>query len=202
MHNLNDLTENTIIERLSENTESTYDLGEKLGRCDYKKASVLIPFVRQNEAWHILFICRAESDKDRHSGQVAFVGGKAEASDDSEIDTALRESHEEIGVKPDDVNVLGQIGCHYSVSNFEITPVVATIPWPYDLTLQASEVSRTFTLPLSWLADESNYEIRNRQPPESNRQIPVVFYNEYQGEILWGATARMMLSLIKGLKRS
>ena len=201
MSHLNDLTENQIIERLTENNASTYDLGKKLPSVEYKKASVLIPFVRENDEWHVLFIRRAESDKDRHSGQVAFVGGKAEESDNSEIDTALRESHEEIGVHPDHVNVLGKIGCHYSVSNFEITPVVATIPWPYDLTLQASEVGRTFTLPLAWLSDENNYEFRNRRPPESKQEIPVVFFNEYEGELLWGATAKMMLSLIKGLKR-
>ncbi|MGK0272799.1 MAG: 8-oxo-dGTP pyrophosphatase MutT (NUDIX family) [Cocleimonas sp.] len=202
MSNLNNLTENQIIERLSAhtNTESTFDIADQFATTEYKKASVLIPLVKKNNNWHVLFIRRAESDKDRHSGQVAFVGGKAETSDDSEIDTALRETQEEIGVNPKDVNVLGQIGSHYSVSRFQITPVIATLPWPYDLKLEPGEVGHTFTYPLSWLADESNYEIRNRQPSESNKQVPVIFFKEHEGELLWGATARMMISFIKILK--
>ncbi len=197
---LDHLTESQIIECLSSDTESTFDLAKQFDTDEYRKASVLIPLVRKNNAWHILFIRRAESEKDRHSGQVAFVGGKAELSDDSEIATALRETHEEIGVNPEDVKVLGQIGSHYSVSQFKITPVVATLPWPYDLSLDPGEVSHTFTLPLSWLADESNYKIKYHQPPETDQQVPVIFFNEFNGELLWGATAKMMLSLIKAIK--
>ena len=200
MFNLDHLTENQIIERLSADSENTYDLTKQLSAGDYKKASVLIPFVRENNAWHIVFIRRAESEKDRHSGQVAFVGGKAEAFDDSEIDTALRETQEEIGVNPKDIKILGKIGSHYSVSCFQITPVVATLPWPYDLSLDPAEVSHTFTLPLAWLADQNNYEIKHHQPAESKQKVPVIYFNEYKGELLWGATARMMISLIKTLK--
>lgn len=207
MANIDQLTENQIIERLSTieiNAEvnSTHDLPPKLNESEYRKASVLIPFVRIEDAWHIVFIRRAESDKDRHSGQVAFVGGKEEAIDKSVVDTAIRETQEEIGVDPADVNVLGQLGFHYSVSRFEISPIVATIPWPYNLILDPAEVSRTFTLPLTWLADENNYEIKKRQAPESNQQVPVVYFNKYDGELLWGATARMILSLITVLKQS
>jgi len=200
MPNLDTLTENQIIECLNKEINHTFDLPMQLADNKYRKASVLIPFVRKNDAWHIVFIRRADSEKDRHSGQVAFVGGKAEAFDSSAIDTALRETQEEIGVNPADVKVLGQLGFHYSVSRFEITPVVAILPWPYDLSLEPAEVSHTFTLPLAWLADENNYKIKNRQPPESNKQVPVVYFNEYEGELLWGATARMMLSLIKTLR--
>ncbi len=78
--------------------------------------------------------------------------------------------------------------------------MVATIPWPYDLSLDPGEVSHTFTLPLSWLADESNYKIKYHQPPETDQQVPVIFFNEFNGELLWGATAKMMLSLIKAIK--
>ncbi len=200
MSNLDTLTEDQIIERLDADTENTFDLTEQFVASEYKEASVLIPFVREKDTWHIVFIRRAESEKDRHSGQVAFVGGKAEASDDSAIDTALRETQEEIGVKPADVKILGKIGFHYSVSRFQITPVVATLPWPYDLSLDPAEVSRTFTLPLAWLADDKNHEIRHHQPAESKQKVPVIYFNEYEGELLWGATAKMMLSLIKTLK--
>ena len=201
MHrSMNSLSPTQISERLTIPSATTYDLPESLKPSQFKKASVLIPFVRENDSWHILFIRRADSDRDRHSGQVAFVGGKAEATDSNEIETALRETHEEIGVDPADVTILGQLGPHYSISSFQITPIAATLPWPYKLTLETAEVSRTFTIPLTWLANENNYEIRDRKPPESDKSIPVVYYKKYQGELLWGATARMILSLINTLK--
>lgn len=200
MSNIHKLSEQQISDRLSSDTNQTYDLPNAFSEDEYRKASVLIPFVKQDNEWHIVFIRRADSDKDRHSGQVAFVGGKAEDFDNSDIDTALRETQEEIGIDPSDVTVLGEMGSHFSLSRFQITPVVATIPWPYNLSIDPAEVSHTFTLPLAWLADESNHKIINRQPPESNEQIPVVYFNENKGELLWGATARMMLSLIKTLK--
>jgi len=203
MSNLDLLTQEQISERLHTKTDISFDIPpdtNQTNEINYRKASVLIPFVRIDDAWHIVFIRRSESDKDRHSGQVAFVGGKEEHVDHSVIDTALRETQEEIGVNPTDVKILGKLGFHYSVSHFEISPIVATIPWPYQLKPDPAEVSRVFTLPLSWLADENNYEIRQRQPPESYKKIPVVYFNKYNDELLWGATARMILSLINRLK--
>lgn len=199
MPNLDSLTLTQIMERLKTDSANTSDLPLKTPASEYKKASVLIPFVRKNNQWHVLFIRRADSDRDRHSGQVAFVGGKADETDETEIHTALRETQEEIGVDPEHVIVLGQIGSHFSVSSFQITPIVATLPWPYDLTLEVAEVSSTFTIPLKWLADSDNYEVRDRQPPEFDKPIPVVYFKEYEGEILWGASAKMMVSLIRAL---
>jgi 8-oxo-dGTP pyrophosphatase MutT (NUDIX family) len=160
-----------------------------------KQAAVLVPFVKVGTEWHLLFIQRSEHEKDQHSGQVAFAGGKAEESDKNMQATALRETHEEIGVSPSDVTVLGQLNHHYSISHFQITPVVATLPWPYDLTLQTAEVAATFTIPLRWLADTNNYRIEERQL--HGRSSPVVYFEPYDGYLLWGATARMVLSLLE-----
>ena len=164
------------------------------------KAAVLIPFLRIEDSWHILFIRRSIIKNDMHSGQVAFAGGKQEASDNSLIETALRETHEEIGIHPDDIEVLGSLNPHYTISSFEVTPIIATVSWPYDLTLQSSEVSHAFTLPLEWLADETNHEVRYRKLAELQEPVPVLYFKENQGELLWGATARMTLSLIKTLR--
>ena len=100
MPNLDSLTLTQIMERLKTDSANTSDLPLKTPASEYKKASVLIPFVRKNNQWHVLFIRRADSDRDRHSGQVAFVGGKADETDETEIHTALRETQEEIGVHP------------------------------------------------------------------------------------------------------
>ncbi|MEB8434506.1 CoA pyrophosphatase [Cocleimonas sp. KMM 6892] len=211
---INDLSPEEIQQCLNKQIPSSYDVPTSPGNSNnsetgqypnqlnkaQRKAAVLIPFLRIEESWHILFIRRSIIENDMHSGQVAFVGGKHEENDPSIIHTALRETHEEIGIDPNDVNVLGKLNPHYTVSRFEVTPVIATVAWPYDLTLQKSEVSHAFTLPLDWLADENNHEIRYREVPNVKEPIPVLYFKEYEGELLWGATARMTDSLIKTLK--
>ena len=202
MNNFNLLTEEEITARLRNQIPPTYDVPSSYVGEQCKKASVLIPFVRIEDSWEVLFIRRSESEHDRHSGQVAFVGGKAEDFDPTPEATALRETHEEIGIVPEHVRILGELSPHYSISQFQITPFVGTLPWPYNLKLDSSEVSHTFTLPLNWLANENNYEIRYRQLSESQEPVPVVYFDQYNGELLWGATARMTLALIKMLQHS
>jgi hypothetical protein len=92
------------------------------------------------------------------------------------------------------VKLFGHLTTHHSISNFKITPVVGQVPWPYALHLQRSEVDRAFTIPLNWLADPHNHELRVRELNGS--KVPVVYFKEYDGELLWGATARMTLNLL------
>ena len=194
MNELSNLSVTEIHQRLLSPLQPTHDVPTYQNDKALKKAAVLVPFVKQDDEWHLLFIKRSEHENDRHSGQVAFAGGRHEESDDSLEMTALREAHEEVGIEPEHVTVLGELNHHYSVSNYEITPIVATVPWPYDLTLQKSEVAATFTIPLSWLANEDNYKLEKRQ--FDGVEIPVVYFKKYNNYLLWGATARMTLSLL------
>lgn len=166
-------------------------------------ASVLVPLFWHQGEWHLLFIRRVESLRDRHSGQVAFPGGRRDPADASTIATALREAEEEVGLAPASVNVIGTLANYHTSSNFDVTPVVAIVPWPYDYRAQPSEVDRIFSIPLSWLADERQVELRDRSfklPELRDRvEMKVVYYNRYDGELLWGATARMTLSFLKAL---
>lgn len=200
MNNFNHLTEEEITTRLRNQIPPTYDVPSSYIGKQCKKASVLIPFVRIEDSWEVLFIRRSESEHDRHSGQVAFAGGKAEDFDSTPEATALRETHEEIGIVPKHVRILGELSPHYSISQFQITPFVGTLPWPYNLKLDSSEVSHTFTLPLNWLANDDNHEIRYRHLSETSDPVPVVYFDKYKDELLWGATARMTLALVKMLK--
>lgn len=186
--------------RLHAQNETTYDVPPELLGDKHRQAAVLIPFVRIEESWHILYIRRTQYEGDRHSGQVAFAGGKRDPQDIDLAATALREAEEEIGLSPKDINLLGSINHHHTISDFQVTPFVAELPWPYSFKLDEVEVARVFTLPLSWLADERNYRSEERLHPESKRHWPVVYYDYYDGELLWGATARMTLSLIALLK--
>ncbi len=164
-------------------------------------AAVLIPLVWQDNQWKILFIRRAQNTRDRHSGQVAFPGGRIEPSDSSPIAAALRETHEEIGVAAEQIKVIGCIEPYTTVSNYEVTPVAGVVNWPTTLKLQSSEVARAFLIPLDWLRERENFTFRARQnmDPQSARRHPIIVYEPFDDEILWGATARMTINFLKAL---
>ncbi|MDH3764167.1 MAG: CoA pyrophosphatase [Gammaproteobacteria bacterium] len=200
MPDLDRLSAEDIRQRLHAQNGTTYDVPPEMLSDSAREAAVMVPFLRIEESWHILYIRRAHYEGDRHSGQVAFAGGKRDEGDDSLLATALRETEEEVGIAADDIEVLGHINHHHTISEFQVRPYVALMPWPYRLTLDEIEVARAFTMPLNWLAQEANYRTEERVHPESNRPWPVVYYDLYDGEMLWGATARMTLSLIDVLR--
>lgn len=196
MNNFDYLSEHAIAQSLRQQQTPTYD-AKPFQQQTLKQAAVLIPFVRVNRSWHLVFIRRSVFEHDRHSGQVAFAGGKYEPQDIDLQATALRETHEEIGIHPKDIHVLGQLNSHHSVTAFQIRPIVGTLRWPYALDVDEREVARVFTIPLNWLANPDNHEIRYRRFPSFNQPVPVAYFKEYDGELLWGATARMVLSLLQ-----
>ncbi len=129
-----------------------------------------------------------------------------EAADDhSALATALRETFEEIGVANDLVRPIQELQAYFTISNFKVMPVVGVIDWPTKLTLQKEEVSRVFTIPLDWLRDRNNFtlrprsEIDNRANDNPARPHPIVIYDKYDNEVLWGATARMTLNFLQAL---
>lgn len=168
-------------------------------------AAVLVPLVQQQGEWHLLYIRRSRNERDRHSGQVAFPGGRAEPFDACLSATALREANEEVGLDTSRVQLLGKLPEYVTVSHYQVTPVVGVVDWPQPLTLQTSEVARAFTIPLSWLQQSENYELRDAPRLASAGSAPpprrsVVYYQRYDGELLWGATARITLNLIKACR--
>jgi 8-oxo-dGTP pyrophosphatase MutT (NUDIX family) len=135
-----------------------------------------------------------------HSGQVSFPGGRADPDDLSPEATALREAQEEIGLNPADVRLLGRLPDYITITNYLVTPVVARIPWPYPLIPSPVEVSRIFTIPLEWLADPRNFEEKPRPLPIPGGLSGVIYYHLYDQELLWGASARFTLALLKSLE--
>ena len=151
-----------------------------------QSASVLVPMLKNEGQWEILFT-RRTSSLPEHSGQVAFPGGRADPEDENSEETALREAEEEINLSPKDVLILGRLRELRTITNYCVQPIVGKIPWPYDFKLAKEEVSRVFTIPLGWLADPSNRRIQYRELPDPHSPIPVIYFNKYEGESAVGS---------------
>lgn len=194
---LDGLDSRTIAERLSGEVGQTYEL-PGISKAP-RPSAVLLPLFRQAEAWHLLFIRRAENERDSHSGEVAYPGGRCEDCDTDVIATALRESEEEVGLPPNQVEVLGELDSYQTVSNHLVSPVVGQIPWPLELQHNPTEVARIFSIPLAWLAQPANHQIKLWPEEQHPQARPVVFFKPYDNELLWGVSARITLDLIKRL---
>jgi 8-oxo-dGTP pyrophosphatase MutT (NUDIX family) len=161
-------------------------------------AAVLIPLVLDHNTWKLLFIKRTRHKHDRHSGQIAFPGGRADLDDPSLQVTALRETQEEIGVDQADVEILGKSCSITTVTDYEISPYVGLLPWPYQLTLSKEEVEKTLLIPINWLADPVNHRQEYWESPAvPGFEIPVYFFSEFEGEVLWGATAQIVVDFLE-----
>ena len=164
-----------------------------------RSAAVLTPLFQENHEWKLLFIRRTFHENDLHSGQVAFPGGRCEPQDPNPETTALREAAEEVGIQPQMVDVLGRLRDMLTISHYRVSPIVGKIPWPKPLTPQPDEVSRIFSIPLAWLADPKNRDVHFQTIPILGKTVPVIYFKPFDGEILWGATARITILLLEAL---
>jgi 8-oxo-dGTP pyrophosphatase MutT (NUDIX family) len=160
-----------------------------------RPAAVLVPLILDAARWHLLFTRRAEN-VETHRGQVSFPGGRVEPGDADAVAAALRETQEEIGVRPEDVRILGRLDSLLTVTQYLITPVVGVLPWPYVLRPDPVEVAGIFQIPLDWLADPKHLERRTRPALAGGPDVPVYSYAPYEGNVLWGASARITLDLL------
>jgi len=161
-----------------------------------RRAAVMIPMLEIDHQWHILLTKRSDSLTE-HRGQVAFPGGAQEVQDKDLTQTGLREMQEEIGIRPQDVRVFGNLGDMPIMTGYLIRPFVCEIPWPYILEISNAEVQSAFKVPLSWLANPKNH--RSEYRSYAGREYPVVYFDHYDGHQLWGASAEMTLALLEAL---
>ena len=160
---------------------------EKITGENLRASAVLIPLFYDQGQCHILFTERSD-EVNFHKGQVCFPGGTQESSDSSLLQTALREIEEEISLKAKDVEILGELDDSLTLtSNYVISPFVAFIPHPYPFKADGREIKEIFSVPLSFLMDEANF-----------RQDSYDY--EYEGHIIWGATARILRQFVDLLK--
>jgi 8-oxo-dGTP pyrophosphatase MutT (NUDIX family) len=160
-------------------------------------SAVLIPIYRQDGEYHIVFIKRTMTVKE-HKGQISFPGGTRDKDDKNLLDTALREAEEEIGLRREDVTLLGEMDDEITTtSNFIVTPFVAKIPWPYRFTLNREEVEEVISIPIKALLDKTcckpDTEVLDGKKVAS-------FTYQYQSTLIWGATARILNKLLEIIK--
>lgn len=194
------LTEAQITQKLLEALEAAgpsppgYAEVELTEETHLKCAAVLIPLVWHEDEWHLLFTRRTDH-VESHKGQVSFPGGACDEGEQTPEQTALREAEEEIGLAPRDVRVLGRLTDLITITYFRVTPVVGVVRWPAVFRVGQHEVARVFTMPLAWLADPVNrwqFEL-----PATRRTL--IAFHPFDGELLWGASARMTVEFLDAL---
>lgn len=154
-------------------------------------AAVLVPLVQRETGMTVLLTQRTAHLRD-HAGQISFPGGRCEERDNSVIETALREAHEEVGLDPGQVEVLGILPEYRTGTGFSITPVVALVHPPLNLKLDDFEVAEAFETPLSFLLDSANWL---RQHIDYQGSLHEYYAMPWEGYYIWGATAGMLVSL-------
>jgi len=156
-------------------------------------AAVLAAVVEREGDHYLLFTKRADH-LGEHAGQMSFPGGGREPSDDDLRATALREAEEEIGLRPDEAEIVGRLDDIRTTSKYAVTPYVARIP-DREYTPDEREVAEVAVLPVSDLLDADNYEVERREHPRYGEAI--VHFFHVDGYTVWGATARILVQLLE-----
>lgn len=154
-----------------------------------RRAAVLVPLYQQEgEIW--LLLTRRTDLVAVHKGQISFPGGAVEPGDADAREAALRETWEELGIRPEDVEVLGQLDDVTTVvSGFVIRPYVGRIPHPYDLRPAQEEIAEIIPAPLGFFLDPRNLRT---EPREREGRRELVYFYDYGPHVVWGATARIL----------
>ena len=156
-------------------------------------AAVLAPVIERDGVPHLLFTKRADH-LGEHPGQMAFPGGGREPSDGSLFDTAVREATEEIGLRPEEVELVGRLDDIRTVTRYSVTPFVARAP-DRVYTPDDREVAEIAVLSVPDLTDLDNYESERRDHPRYGEHR--IHFFHVDGYTVWGATARILVQLLE-----
>ena len=154
----------------------------------FSHAAVLVPLFKKEENCHLLFTKRSEEVK-YHKGEISFPGGVVDEEDLELINTALREAHEEIGLKESDVQIIGVLDDIVTITEFIVTPIVGLFPYPYAFKVSEVEIAELIEVPLGSLLDEDSFSEREIF---RGGQKEIVYAYQHGKHIIWGATARIL----------
>ncbi len=160
---------------------------------ELKPSSVLVPIYRKEHELYILFTKRT-SHLRSHPGQISFPGGKYDSKDGTLLETALREAEEEIGLRREDIEILGELDDMITSTQYKITPFVCTFPYPYDFRVNTQEIDEILEVPVCALSDPAIREERFHN--FLDRYKVKVYYYHIGPEPVWGATAHIVKNLL------
>ncbi|MDD9725296.1 CoA pyrophosphatase [Roseovarius sp. SK2] len=178
---------------------SDYDLNPDVVLPEGRKlrpAGVLVP-IEVTETGARLWLTKRSSALQHHPGQVAFPGGKQEEGDADIVAAALREAHEEIGLAPGMVEVMGTLPPHETVTSFHVTPVIGVISEPFSPVPEAGEVEEVFSVPLDHVLELGRFRVESRRWRGTRRYYFAAPYGPYY---IWGATARMLRAMAEAVR--
>jgi 8-oxo-dGTP pyrophosphatase MutT (NUDIX family) len=154
----------------------------------FSHAAVLVPLFKKGDGCHLLFTKRSDQVK-HHKGEISFPGGVVDEEDLELINTALREAHEEIGLKQNDVQIIGILDDIVTITEFIVTPIVGLFPYPYPFKVSEVEIAELIEVPLSSLLREESF---SEKEIIRGGQKEAVYAYQYGDHIIWGATARIL----------
>lgn len=160
------------------------------------EAAVLIPICEIDGEFWVLFTERSAQLRN-HPGEISFPGGRREPSDRSLLETALRETHEEVALNPKDVKVFGALTRMPTFSGFEITAFVGEFRAPYALRAQPAEIAELFKAPLSALMDPASH--REEQYDWRGEKYPLHYY-DFDDHVIWGITGYLLHTMLNYLE--
>lgn len=166
---------------------------EELFRSRYeasKEAAVLIPIIERPEPTVLLTV--RSPDMPSHAGEISFPGGRMHPDDRDYEHTALRETHEEVGIEPEKVRILGNVGVHVGGMGFNVMPYVGVIPNDVEFKACPREVGEIFEVPLNFLLDIKNHGTEDVSWKNVNYKM---FTVPYEGYHIWGLTAGILRTL-------
>lgn len=161
-----------------------------------RQAAVLVPIVQHAGGPTVLLTQRTET-LSKHAGQVSFPGGSIDEGDENAMAAAIRETHEEIGLTEDYIEVHGELDSYRTGTGFEITPIVASVRPGFDLQIDSGEVAAAFEVPLDFIMNRSNHQRQSGVWRGRRRHYYAMPYN---GFFIWGATAAMLVNLVDVLE--
>lgn len=164
----------------------------------YAWSAVLVPLVLVRGQYQLIFTQRTDQVKN-HKNQISFPGGVREKKDRSLLETALRESEEEIGLSPKMVDVLGQLGEIFTPTRYRITPFVGLLHSPFSLNVNPREIKKVIRVPLKHLLEPKNMTVDPVEFFPKRFDIP---YFRYKNHTIWGATGRITWELVQLLQKN
>ena len=167
------------------------------GELSARPAAVLVPLVTRETGLSVILTRRTAHLK-AHAGQISFPGGRKEDADSDLEETALRETEEEIGLHRRHINLIGRLNDYYTVTGFQVTPVVGLVSPPFDLVADPGEVDEVFEVPLSFVMEQRNQKLQTVEFEGAKRRYFAIPYRQYY---IWGATAGMLVNFSDLLRR-